>query len=223
MVAGKFIVPALRRYKWVIAAGPVLLILGSGLLYSVKYGTPVSHLYGFQIILGVGVGLSLQNAILAIQNSLNSTPRLVPAGVGLGTYLGFAGRIVGISLAGSVFENLLQKNLHKYVPDLPDELVQAVVNQATAVWTDVPEYFRPATLTAYVNTMRIVYIIGVPFGAAGLLAALFIKDEQLPSKEEEMAKNAARKEQAAREAKAVEGTDASAEADVEKSPKEKEV
>jgi hypothetical protein len=52
--------------------------------------------------------------------------------------VGFAGRIIGISLAGSVFENMIQVNMKKYVPTLPEHLVQEVVNSATAIWDEIP-------------------------------------------------------------------------------------
>lgn len=64
---------------------------------------------------------------------------MISAGTGLAVFIGFAGRIVGISLAGSVFENMIQVNLARYAPDLPSSLVAAVINNAGAVWTIVPE------------------------------------------------------------------------------------
>ena len=57
--------------------------------------------------------------------------------------VGLAGRIIGISLAGSVFENMIQVNVAKYAPDLPAEYVQIVVNSATAVWINVPIVSSP--------------------------------------------------------------------------------
>ena len=44
-----------------------------------------------------------------------------------------------MSLAGSVFGNMLQVNLRKYAPGLSAELVTAIQNTAGAVFTDVPE------------------------------------------------------------------------------------
>lgn len=60
MLSGRVLIPKLRRYKWVIVAGPAFLALGSGLLFTIKYGTPLARIYGFEVIVGVGIGLSLQ-------------------------------------------------------------------------------------------------------------------------------------------------------------------
>ena len=66
-------------------------------------------------------------------------PQLISIGTGTVTFFGFVGRNLGISLAGSVFGNMLLVNLHKYAPGLPPGLVAAVQNNAGAVYSAVPE------------------------------------------------------------------------------------
>jgi hypothetical protein len=86
LILSSRIIPIIGRFKWVIVAGPVFLAIGSGLLYTVKYGTPESHLYGFQVFLGIGIGLSLQNMMLAVQFELKNEPWLISAGTGLSVF-----------------------------------------------------------------------------------------------------------------------------------------
>lgn len=105
------------------------------------------------------VGMALQNTMLIVQYDLKGEPRLISAGTGLIVFsmfislgqsecgssltlvcvVGFAGRIIGISLAGSVFQNMIKVNLHKYASDLPIQYMEAIVNSASAVWTTVPQ------------------------------------------------------------------------------------
>jgi MFS family permease len=184
MIASARVIPLIGRFKWVIVAGPMFIGLGSGLLYSIKSGTPISHLYGFQVLIGIGIGLALQNSMLAIQYELKAEPKLISAGTGAGTFLGFMGRIIGISLGGSVFENMIQVNLHKYAPTLPPSLVHAVVSNAAAIWTQVPESFRPDVLYAYTETIRVVYLIGLPMAILGMLGGLMIKNGKMPRKDD---------------------------------------
>lgn len=66
-------------------------------------------------------------------------PHLVSIGTGTVTFFGFVGRNLGISLAGSVFGNMLKVNLQKYAPGLSDQLVTAVQNNAGAVYSAVPD------------------------------------------------------------------------------------
>jgi hypothetical protein len=86
LIASSRIIPKIGRFKYIIAAGPIFIAIGSGLLYSIKYGTPIQHLYGFQVFLGVGIGLSMQNSMLAVQFELKKEPWMISAGVGLATF-----------------------------------------------------------------------------------------------------------------------------------------
>jgi hypothetical protein len=61
---------------------------------------------------------------------------------------GFVGRLYGIGIAGSVFENMIPVNIHKYAPSLSKELVKQVQDNANAVWHTVPD----------VRTQEIPYI-----------------------------------------------------------------
>jgi hypothetical protein len=86
LITSSRVIPFIGRFKYIIAAGPVFIAIGSGLLYTVKYGTPVQHLYGFQVFLGIGIGLSMQNSMLAVQFELKSQPFLISAGVGIAVF-----------------------------------------------------------------------------------------------------------------------------------------
>lgn len=86
LIASSRVIAKIGRFKWVIVAGPCFLALGSGLLYSVKYGTPIQHIYGFQVFMGVGIGLAMQNSMLAVQFELKDTPQYIAAGTGLVTF-----------------------------------------------------------------------------------------------------------------------------------------
>lgn len=60
-------------------------------------------------------------------------------GVGILAFMGFVGRLLGISVAGSIFANQLRHNLSVYVPDLPPQVAAALLGSASAIWDDVPD------------------------------------------------------------------------------------
>jgi hypothetical protein len=90
--------------------------------------------------------MTLQNTMLSVQFELKATPWLISAGTGLVVFVGFAGRIIGISLAQSVFENMIQKNLRHMVPGISEGYVAAVVGDATAVWNVIPDVSDSSSL-----------------------------------------------------------------------------
>ncbi|KAK4687774.1 MFS transporter, DHA2 family, glioxin efflux transporter, partial [Tremellales sp. Uapishka_1] len=198
LIASSRIIPKLGRFKWVIVAGPCFCAIGSGLLYSVDINTNIRNLYGYQAIFGVGIGLFLQNSMIAVQFELKSEPWLISAGTGIAVFLGFAGRILGISLGGAIFENQIQTNIRKYASDLPAQYVNAVVQDANAVWDTVPDQYRHNVLIAYTKTLSQVYIIGLPMAILAIIGGLCIKNSKMQTKaEEEAAIKASRERDAA--------------------------
>ncbi|WWC86979.1 uncharacterized protein L201_001860 [Kwoniella dendrophila CBS 6074] len=195
------IIPKIGRFKPVIVVGPILLSIASGLFYTIKPSTPQAHLYGFQVILGVGIGCCLQNVMISVQHELKREPWLISLGTGMVVFIGFAGRIVALSMGGSVFENMIQRHLKSMVPGITEPLVMAVVNDATAIWTYIPDEMRPAVLRAYTKTLSQVYIIGLPLSLLALIGALILKNDKIATKEEEEAAKNSAKEANALQAK----------------------
>ncbi|WVQ83765.1 hypothetical protein IAT38_005909 [Cryptococcus sp. DSM 104549] len=179
------LIPRIGRFKPVIVCGPIFLAIASGLFYSISYSTPVGNLYGYQVILGVGIGMCLQNVMVAVQHDLRDEPWLISLGTGLVIFMGFCGRIVALSLAGSVFENMIQRNLRSSIPGISPAVVTAVINDASAVWTSVPDELRVPVLEAYTKTLSQVFIIALPFSIIALVAALCMKNDRMVSKEDE--------------------------------------
>ncbi|KAF8329701.1 major facilitator superfamily domain-containing protein [Cantharellus anzutake] len=173
ILTGRLIAHFGRPYL-IILLGPVFIALGCGLLYSVTPADHISKLMGYEVFVGIGVGMFLQNTIMITQYEFRDQPQLMSAATGVVVFVGFTGRLFGISVAGSVFENMIQVNIHKYAPNLPRPLVIAVMNAADAVWKVVPPPDRPAVLHAYVDTLNDVFLIGVPAGVLGFFVALFM-------------------------------------------------
>ncbi|OCF40914.1 aflatoxin efflux pump AFLT [Kwoniella heveanensis CBS 569] len=200
LILSSRIIPKIGRFKPVIVCGPILLAIASGLFYTIRHNQTESHLYGFQVILGAGIGMCLQNVMISVQHELKNEPWLISLGTGLAIFIGFAGRIVALSLSGSVFENMIQRNLREGVPGISEELVAAVVHSASAVWESVPEELQAPVLKAYTKTLSEVFIIALPMSILALIGALIMKNDKMLTKEEEEANVKNAKEKAAADA-----------------------
>lgn len=88
-------------------------------------------------------------------------------------------------MSGSVFENMLQRHLKSMVPGITSEIIAALVNDATAVWTYVPDDLREPVLIAYTKTLSQVYIIGLPLSIIALVGAFVMKNDKMATKEDE--------------------------------------
>lgn len=91
---------------YIIIPGPVLIAIGGALLTSIRSpDTSISYTMGYGAIIGVGVGLFLQNTMILVQWDYHTTPKVIPQAMGAVMFWSFVGRILGISLGGVVFSN----------------------------------------------------------------------------------------------------------------------
>src|SRR6266852_1321361 len=73
----------------------------------------------------------------------------------------FLGGTVGLGVAEPVFASELSKDLLQYAPLAP----AAVVKQSpTAIYTDIPADLLPGVVRAYTESLKLVFLVGVPVG-----------------------------------------------------------
>ncbi|KAF7344330.1 Major facilitator transporter-like protein [Mycena sanguinolenta] len=164
-------------YVWpFLVVAPVFLGVGSGLLYLLNTSSSTGKIIGFQIIAGIGVGLGMQNPMLALQVEFRDAPRLISQALSVGSFSQFLGGALGLGIAEPVFASELSKYLLKYAPEAPAVVVK---QSPTAIYTELPAAMIPGVVRSYNAALRIVYILGVPAAGLGLLAAVFIKNEKI--------------------------------------------
>ncbi|KAF7336169.1 Major facilitator transporter-like protein [Mycena venus] len=113
--------------------------------------TPNANLTGFQILCGIGTGLGMQTTVVAIQVEFEDTPKLLGQAQSVGSFGQF---------------------LARYAPTAPAEVAR---NSPTEIFTKLPADVIPGVLRAYVETLRIVFIIGAPVAVLSGVAVLFVK------------------------------------------------
>ncbi|KAF7982462.1 hypothetical protein HWV62_28624, partial [Athelia sp. TMB] len=188
-------VVGLFGYYWPFCvASPVFLAIGSGLLYTLSPSTSSATLVGFQILCGLGVGLGFQNSLLAIQVEFNDAPALLSQASSMATFGQFLGGTIGLGIAEPVFASELSRNLLKYAPNAPAQIVK---ESPVAIWTDISTDLIPGVVLAYCESLKVVFVVGVPIGEPfppailgdadgcnfvaflGLITALFIKNVKI--------------------------------------------
>ncbi|KAK4701852.1 hypothetical protein P7C70_g4376, partial [Phenoliferia sp. Uapishka_3] len=176
--AGGGAVSYFGRYQPILFAAPALICVGSGLLYTITEHTPMKTLIGFQIILGIGVGLVMQNTIIAVQADIEDQNDVSQA-TGLVTFAQLVGGTIGISIASTVFGSKLSDGLREFAPladfDLVRNSVQAIKN--------IPIEQQAGVIHAYVKALNVTYIIGVGAGVCASLSALLIRNISVKGKD----------------------------------------
>ena len=149
----------------------MFLGIGAGLLFTLDTNTSGAKVIGFQILAGVGTGMGFQNSLLAMQVEFRNAPRLLGQATSMASFGQFLGGTLGLGIAEPVFSSILAKNLLKYAPDAPAEIVK---ESPTAIYTALPAAMIPGVVKSYTGALKIVFVLGVPVAGLAIIAALLI-------------------------------------------------
>jgi EmrB/QacA subfamily drug resistance transporter len=88
------------RWKVFLVAGSVLMLAGFALLSTIDHGTDIVLMGAYLLVLGVGLGMTMQNMVLAVQNSVQLKD--LGAASATVTFFRSLGGTVGVSVLGAV-------------------------------------------------------------------------------------------------------------------------
>ncbi|WP_053205608.1 MFS transporter [Jiangella muralis] len=140
------LVSRLGRCKRYLVIGAALASTGLALLGTIDRTTPLEVIAGYMVILGLGVGSSLQNLVIAVQNEL----AYHELGAGTSVVLSFQslGGAIGLAILGSI--------LASRVAEVPVQDAAAAYGDATAL------IFRIAAVSALVALAAVLLLRDTP-------------------------------------------------------------
>ncbi|PVF94123.1 ABC transporter [Serendipita vermifera] len=171
-------VNATGHYWSLMVVGPLVGAVGAGLLFTIDEYTSSARLIGYQIILGAGLGVAFQQPMMAIQAEYVDEPSLIPQASSLLTFFQLLGGVVGIAIAGTIFNNQLSKTIAQYASSLPPEMVTPVKQSVTVIFSLPPE-LKSQVVHAYVKALDYTFIMTVPAAVLASITSLFIKNWNL--------------------------------------------
>jgi len=158
--------------------GGLFAVAGSALMYTVDQTTSESRIYGYTVLIAVGVGMFLQASFSVAQAVVE--PADIPPAVGFITLAQFLGITMALAIANAVFLNESENGIAKILPDMPREEIQAAIEGTTAEFVQglSPEV-RSRVLDAIVAAIGKTYMLVVAAGGLVALLSLFMKREKL--------------------------------------------
>jgi EmrB/QacA subfamily drug resistance transporter len=178
LVVGR-IITRFGRWKRFLLTGAGMLVIGIGLMGTLRAGTPYSHLVVFMLITGLGLGMTMQNLVLAVQNTIPVNE--LGAGSSLVSFFRTMGGAIGVSALGAV---LGTKVTHYLTADLAAAHIPAggtggLSTGGIPSLKALPAVVRPLVENAYGHGIGDVFLIAAPFALLALVAVLFIKEVPL--------------------------------------------
>ena len=162
-------------WKRYLVGGGVLLVAGFGLMGSMRADTPYGLLALYMLVLGAGLGMMMQNLVLATQNVVAT--RDLGAASSTVAFFRSLGGAVGVSALGA----LLAHRVATYtaaglaaVGIVPTGAGAELPNPAT-----LPQPVRQIVQDAFGHGIGDVFLAATPFALVALLAVLFVKEVTL--------------------------------------------
>lgn len=175
IVTGKIISDTGRWKRWLVG-GMVLVVVGLGLLGQIDDRTALVVVGAFMAVLGVGLGATMQNLVLAVQNNAKQSD------------MGAASAVVAFfrSMGGSIGVSALGALLNQQVADKVTSGLQAIgVTAAGGESHSIPDLstlpgpVRAVFEHAFGASIGELFLVAMPFAVLALVCVLFIKEVPL--------------------------------------------
>ncbi|MFE5337391.1 MFS transporter [Isoptericola sp. NPDC056573] len=173
------------RWKGWLVSGALLLTAGLGLLGTIRYDTEYWHVAVFMAVMGVGVGMMMQNLVLCTQNQV--APADLGSASSLVTFFRSLGGAIGVSALGAVLAHRIPDHVADGLANLGPkgaELAQGAAGGSGEIpdMDQVPEPLRGVLESAYGHGIADVFLIGACAALVAFLLVAFIKEVPLQTK-----------------------------------------
>lgn len=150
--------------------GGLLCAAGGALMYTVQQDTSQGRVYGYTVVIDVGVGMWIQASFSVAQAIVD--PENVPAAIGFITLAQFLGN--------TVFLNEAEHRVQQLLPGLSPSEVQAAISGVIRDFAqNLSADVREQVVDAIVGSIGKTYILVMTSGALVAALSLALKREKL--------------------------------------------
>jgi len=178
-IGGGQIMSRTGRYKWMPITGALIVGLALFAFSNLAVDTPYWTVALIMFAFGLGLGLTMQVVVTAVQNSVDRKHMgVATASVAFFRSMGGA---IGVALFGAILNTRLTRHLAEVVPAQAQAQMAGAsqsVNDVTAIQA-LPEPVKGWVLEAFTRSMDDVFLIAVPFMAVAFIIALTMKEKEL--------------------------------------------
>jgi len=177
------------KYKIFPIVGSAVMTLGLILMSTLNETTSFGVLSIYAILVGAGLGLSMQTIVIALQNSVDFQDMGIATSSN--TFFRSLGGAFGTAIFGTIFSNRIAYYLQDNIASLqstdpqsltgfdPTKLEQITTN--TSIITTLPPTIRDTVLHSFAQTFHVVFLAAAPITFIGFVLAFFLKEKPLQS------------------------------------------
>ena len=186
IVSGKMISKH-GHYRRFPIMGTAIMTVGILLMTRLQIDTPYWQISIYAILVGAGLGLSMQTIVIALQNAVEFKDMGIATSSN--TFFRSLGSVFGTAIFGSILTNRVVHYMSSGFGELAKTNPSALANfdtaqlevltTNTAVLKTFPPLIKQTALEAFVNSFHIVFYAAAPITALGLLLAFMLRETPL--------------------------------------------
>jgi EmrB/QacA subfamily drug resistance transporter len=165
------------RWKGFLVAGAVLVVGGFGLLATIDHATDMVLLCGFLFVLGAGIGMMMQNLVLAVQNTVAAAD--LGAASSAVAFFRSLGGAIGVSVLGAVLSSRVGELISAGLAGTPGAAAAGSGSVGLADLADAPPAVRELIAVSYGDATGRIFLISAAVGVIALVAVLLIREVAL--------------------------------------------
>jgi EmrB/QacA subfamily drug resistance transporter len=164
------------RWKNFLVAGSILVVAGFGMLSTIDHETNMVVLGVFLFVLGAGIGMTMQNLVLAVQNTVAATD--LGAASSAVAFFRSLGGTIGVSVLGAVLSTHVGDLIVKGLAAIPDATAAASGSGSVGLadFPDAPPVIRNLIRVSYGDATGRIFLISAIVAAIAVVAILFIRE-----------------------------------------------
>jgi EmrB/QacA subfamily drug resistance transporter len=175
------------HYKRFPIMGTAIMTVGILLMTRLEIDTPYWQISIYAIMVGAGLGLSMQTIVIALQNSVEFKDMGVATSSN--TFFRSLGSVFGTAIFGSILTNRIVHYMSSGFGDLAktnpkalegfDTTKLAGLTNNTAMLKTFPPVIKQTALEAFVNSFHVVFYAAAPITLLGLALAFMLRETPL--------------------------------------------
>jgi EmrB/QacA subfamily drug resistance transporter len=166
------------RWKGFLVSGAVLVVAGFGLLSTIDHQTAMVPFAVFLFVLGAGIGMTMQNLVLAVQNTVAASD--LGAASSAVAFFRSLGGTIGVSVLGAVLSSHVGDLIRQGLAGIPGAAQAASSGSVgLADFSQAPPAIRTLIRVSYGDATGRIFLISAVMGAVALVAILFIREVAL--------------------------------------------
>ena len=175
IVSGR-VISATGVWKRWLVGGLVLVVIGFSLLGTIDADTPLIRVGLFMALVGVGLGATMQNLVLAVQN--NTRLEDMGAASSVVSFFRSMGGSIGVSVLGAVLSAQVATTVREGLSAMGQRSTGHRSSEIPDL-ASLPAPVRDLYEHAFGTAVGHIFLVCVPFAILALVCVLFIKEVPL--------------------------------------------